>query len=525
MPRRYPRRAFLAPNKRPRLVFFTSSSSKFLQARMVLGLSGLPLTLRAHSEREYRENYSVSQSELLEEAVQEVSRTFGGSGTLFFIEDTTIRINALSSVDNDFPGLRAKEWFQETTFDALDQCLRETRDRTAVVFSDIALSVPGLGRVLFFRGATAGSVVEQVPEFTPDPLYPWLSTENFSAWFKPDGATVSLSEMSFEQSLEYDFRVRSLDKLVDRLEEYTVAANSGPPVYAPPVKLHEVQPSLFPITRSIWLVVGPTCAGKSTFGAYAESFGNAAVVDASSIVRIIRADRGEDSTDIHTFASRLLAEEGPDVIARYIWETFVQPIEPDRPLVITGFRAIEEIQFFRSTDPSVRVISVESSARLRYERYIRRGTRKSITTFTDFQQHEEGQFELGLLPVASELADVRIDNVHSLEVYYNQVASVLGIGNAGAPSITVVKAHLDPTRSQLVRCLQLLRRAGRPLTTQEIEAAFEDTAHVRYNNANKMLKRYPQLVRRQESPGSNVRYQITASGLAFLGAIENMSEA
>ncbi|WP_185736363.1 non-canonical purine NTP pyrophosphatase [Nocardioides sp. LS1] len=512
------------------MVFFTSSASKYLQARLVFSMYGLDLTQRAHDDREYSEDYSGSPTDLLKSAVNEVNRRSGG-GALFFIEDTSIRIEALSRGAADQPGLRAKEWFADTSFNDLQDAIDTNGgDRRATVTSRIALSLPGLNRPQLFEGSMSGEIVSELPNLTTDPLYPWLASDNFSAWIVPDGADRTLSGMSFEQSLEFDFRVRSLRLLVDRLEEYALVANAGPPVFIPPARVRDSQPTLFTIDKPIILVIGPTCAGKSTFGAIAQADSEAQVVDASSIVRIIREERDQAQIDIGTFATELLRDEGPDVVARRISSEFIDDKPRDKPIIITGFRAIEEIEFMRESAEDIRVISIETPARLRYERYQKRGTRRDITTFDEFQDLDAEQHALGLLPVASTLADLRIENVHSLEIYYQQIASVLDIQVSNPDSVStrgvsIVHSRLDPDKSQLLRCLKILRRAGRPLTTQEIEAAFDDGPPIRYNNANKMLKRYPQLVRRQESRGANVRYQMTPAGLAFLSAIEKMNRA
>jgi dephospho-CoA kinase/inosine/xanthosine triphosphate pyrophosphatase family protein len=488
---------------------------------MLFSSFGLELTMRAHADAEYPEDYSGGPDDLLAKAVDEVSRRSGG-GTLFFIEDTSIRIEALSTAETDEPGLRAKEWFAETSFSALNSQLMTALDRRAKVTSRIALSLPGLGRAIVFEGHMSGTIVEQPASFNSDPLYPWLAADNFSAWLVPDGADRSLSEMSFEESLDYDFRVKSLEKVIDRLEEYAIAANAGPPIFTPVASAKASQPTLFSLERPITLVVGPTCSGKSTLGAIAQTYTDAEVVDASSIVRVLREERGEKDVPIGSFATRLLSNEGPDVVARHIWPKWVDERSRESPLIITGFRAIEEVEFFRESTEDIRVISIETPPRIRYERYQSRAAREPINTFAAFEVHDAEQHSLGLLSVASALADLRIDNVYSLETYYAQVATALNIQRTEAPGVTTVRARLDPERSQLLRCLQVLRKSGRPLTTQEIESQFPPGHVIRYNNANKMLKRYPELVRRQESKGTNVRYQITTTGLAFLSAVEKL---
>jgi dephospho-CoA kinase len=314
--------------------------------------------------------------------------------------------------------------------------------------------------------------------------------------------------------------------MIDRLEEYSAILNAPVSAYsrreAKAADKSHVQDQLFPTeTDQILLVVGPPCAGKSTLGMSAlkaDSF-PCQVVDASAIVRARRKELELEEREISDFARSLLHDDGPDIVARTIAQRYSRAIDHSS-LIITGFRTIEEVQFFRRNYANVRVISIEAPSRVRYERYIKRGTRATITSYSEFRDHDEEQYAFGLLGVAPLLADLRVKNVYGRDLYYKQVARILGTDSEDAPGIIAVSSRMDPEVSQLYRCLVVLRNAGRPMTTQEIELDFGDTQHVRYNNANKMLKRYPQLARRQEGNESNVRYHITPAGLAFLAAVD-----
>jgi len=528
MVRILPRRSFTRP-RRLAVSFFTSSVAKYVQANLLFEASGLSLVHRRNADEPYHENYAGTKEELLTEAIREIrGRGAAMEAALFFIEDTSIRIEGLSQ-DEDYPGLAAKEWFQRTTFEELDSKLKVIGNRAAIVHSCIALAVPELERPVFFYGETPGNVADRPAQFSPDPLYPWLVPDNFSAWFIPDGSNITLSEMSFEASLNYDFRVRSLTALIDRLEEYAVVLNAVPSMYSRMPALKKdyaggyLQSELFPDNaKPVFLVIGPTCAGKSTLGNYAQQHIECQVIDASSVVRTIRDERQQDNVPIGKFATALLDSEGPDVVARHIVRDFSSS-EPRKTLIVTGFRAIEEVEFFHESYTNATVVSIEAPPRVRYERYIRRGSREAINSFAEFYEHDAQQYAFGLLNVASELADIRVFNYSSREVYYGQISEVLGIEPNDAMGIVRVGHRLNPETSQLYRCLVILRSAGRPLTTQEIEKAFLNDKSVRYNNANKMLKRYPELAHRQEGHGSNVRYQITQSGLAFIAAVDRLN--
>jgi hypothetical protein len=144
------RTAFLALDRRPLVHFYTTSTDKFLQARYVFERSGLALKLFKSKRDPYGENEEGTSEELLASAIAEIRATLGQS-SLFFVEDTSVVIDALSRSGQPFPGLHVKDWFASTTFEALDRELRGAgNDRRASVRSDIGLHVPGLDRPVYF---------------------------------------------------------------------------------------------------------------------------------------------------------------------------------------------------------------------------------------------------------------------------------------------------------------------------------------------------------------------------------------
>src|SRR5205809_806755 len=108
--RAVPRIPFLRGDRQLEVHFYTSNIAKFLQARLLFDRSGLVLRhFRAHTEP-YSENYQLGKEELLRRAVRDVAQRVAGN-PLFFVEDTSLRIEALSSDGADYPGLAVKEWF------------------------------------------------------------------------------------------------------------------------------------------------------------------------------------------------------------------------------------------------------------------------------------------------------------------------------------------------------------------------------------------------------------------------------
>lgn len=525
-----PRSIFLHGNRQPAVTFFTSSQAKYFQAKTMFNSCGLDLSHRAHDDVPYREDYSGSPEDLLEGAIAQVRQRSGNSG-YFFIEDTAIRIEALSG-EVDTPGLAAKEWFAATSFEALSSQLNATHEWRCTVTSRIALAEPGRLRPVFFYGSVSGEIVRALPDTGGGLAHPWLDPSSFSGWFIPDGATRTLAEMSFEESIRYDFRGKSLLALLDHLEHVALALNAPPGSFW--LRRHgrfadsqSDQPLLFTptipsATRRIVVAVGPPCSGKTTLGLQvAKDFGFR-FCDASSLVKAEMIETPLGGPDIGAYSIQLLQDKGPDYIARQVSDSII--VDDEESYVITGFRLIEEIRLFRERYPDVVVISLTSSRRARHDRYLARASR-TTRSYDDFRKIDEQQATMGLLKVADLLSDYRIRNVGSLAGFIDQVrATISHVRDDSNPAERALARKYELSTNQLYRCLLVLRDAGGPLTTQELEARFTQSP-IRYNNANKILKRYPELVARHEGRGDNVRYSISVKGLAFIAAVGQLLES
>lgn len=511
-----PREIFLTKDKQLQVFFYTSNIAKYLQAQLVFEKAGLLLRHFRSRTEPYFEDYAGTKRQLLTRAIREILGNVGAN-SVFFVEDTSLRIDALSTEDRDIPGVAVKEWFAGTNFAEVDDLLRARgNDRLATVKSDIGLHIPGLGRPIFFEGTSSGVIADAPPEFAENPNYPWLTPSTFNGWFIPNGTEKRLGEMSIEESWSFDFRIRSLEALVIRLEEYTGVLNLPSQAYSR--KEHSDLFSQFPLfTGAVLLVVGPTCAGKTTFGERAKQMHDSLHIEASSVLRMMRSGEGEEGGDAFTFATKYLRENGSDIIARKILQLYSSQF--DKGAVISGFRTIEELELIKDKYPDARVVFVNASERARFGRHIARGRTRECANIAEFRQLDEQQASFGLLRVVDYLADITIENEGTLENYHRQIDSLMtssqvrGVSGVSRSSDSMQFAE----RTQLLRCLRALDEAGRPQSCDEIEEwTARSGPKIRHNNANKVLKRVPELARRIESKDTRVRYEIQNSGRAYL---------
>ena len=518
--------------------FHTSSIEKFLQARIVFQRRGLNLKYFRESQDPYQEEYKRGRRALLRMALDEI-RTRIGANSLFFVEDTSLKIDALSREGRAVPGLRVKEWFRDTTFEALDAELRrQGNQRDATVYSDIGLYVPRLGRTVFVRGETSGRVAEVPPDFEMSYKFPWLTPGTFNGWFVPRGSGKTLGEMDFEESLRYDFRVRSVTRLLDRIEEYAAVVNLPTQAYS--VRRARVvgQQLLFSGMSPLILVVGRVCAGKTTFGEYVESTHGWLHVEASDEMNgLAQEEAGARATGAFERAKNLLERRGADCVARRIACKYHDRLESG--VVVTGFRAIEEVMYFRNRYPSCAVVYIDAGDRVRFSRHLERGRLDDVRTLRDFRMHDQEQWRLGLLArardvvdVPRDIADIEIENELGLEDYYGQIDSVVdGLsvaagGGVGSGEFGVVRG-VSRVNGGLVRgrrafrCLSTLKEFGGAATCAEVRGRMDegkggDMMSVRH--INWVLSRVPELVERTGS-GGRLRYRILSAGRAYVEAV------
>ncbi|MEX0729012.1 MAG: non-canonical purine NTP pyrophosphatase [Planctomycetaceae bacterium] len=498
--------------------FYTSNLPKFLQASTVFEHSGLVLKHFKSKTDPYNEDYAVGKDRLLTKAIKEIVGMIGKQ-SLFFVEDTSLCINALSKQGEDVPGLSVKEWFTKTSFEQCDAELhKKGKGRSAIIKSDIGLHVPGLPRPLFFHGEVSGEIAETSPLFPENERYPWLTPNTFNGWFIPDGAEKRLGEMSLEESWKYDFRTRALESLLNRLEEYAAALNLPPHAYS---RLRHVAPSnqmlLFPEHKPVFVVLGKTCAGKSTFGELVSEKHGLHWIEASKVLRTFKSEYDDEPGKDFDFAKHTLETKGQDIVARRILQIYGNEVSDG--MVMTGFRTIEELEAIKAHIPHAKVILVDASERARFQRHLARGRLDAIKTVREFKAHDVKQWSFGLLRVAEDFADIRVTNERSIQDYWQQIEFLLSM-ETGKP-FPGVSWRVNPRHgiadNQLYRCLAVINDAGRSLSCDEIQELTRITgATIRHNNANKVLKRVPELAKRYDVENERIRYEITNAGRAYV---------
>ena len=476
------------------------------------------------SQDPYVEDYESGKFGLLARAIEQIRRRFGTS-SIFFVEDTSVRIDALSELE-DVPGLRVKEWFRETSFADLDIALRSKgNDRRATVSSDIGIFVPGLGRPVFVNGNTQGSVAHTEPAFSMNEEYPWLTPNTFNGWFIPIGSSLRLGEMAIDESLDFDFRVKALRQVVERIQEYNAVLNlsSGSYVLPHDDSVHG-QPLLFPASPLL-VVVGRVCGGKTTFANFAAGAFGRHHVEASDEMHGLAAASKIDAPTAAEKARILLSRMGADVVAREIEALYGSSL--DYGAVITGFRTLEEVRYIRERHPSCRVVFVDCGDRLRYERHLSRGRGvDEAGNYEDFLALDRAQWTFGLLGRVGDVCDLKVVNEGSMEEYERMVEAVAEGAYYRVRGVSVVNRDAEKLReARLFRCLRALAELDREASCEDISVltgrttasdSMRSAGVVSPRHANWILKDVPEFARRVERKGKPVHYEILPPGLSYL---------
>ena len=507
----------LVPEKRPRVFFYTTNTDKYLQARYVFAQHGYILEHFQSYMEPYDEEYERGKEYLLAKAVEAV-RGLVGRQTLFFIEDTSLRIEALSTPTIDVPGLRVKEWFAETTFPQLDAILSASGDRRGVIKSGVALSLPGKAAPIYFTGSTAGCVAATPPAFERSEIYPWLSPANFDGWFIPEGSECRLGEMTVDESLRMHFRTRALSDLLERLGEYTAVLNLQPAAYV----VRRTAPALpqLPLFRDLRrhvVVVGPRAAGKSTFGDFVAASRGIAHMEASRVIRSLFRDQAPDGFELSDFAEALHAQQGQDVVAHVLVNQ--NGLADEQEAVVTGFRKFEELDYLERFARPV-VVCLEASRRTRYERYVARRREAKLVSFDEFQSTTE---EEEFFRFARAYGDIILENEGTMKDYQQQISYIMNGCQGERPrGVTIQSGRAARAeRDQLYRCLALLQRSGVKLSNRQISNLTIDTGRrIATRNVNEVLGGEPTFCTQVRRAGQEIENEITERGRCYVRLVE-----
>lgn len=334
----------------------------------------------------------------------------GSDDRLFFIEDTSVKIDALSNDEKEVPGVDVKYWMQDINFERLDFEIksRGNNRRCSVTSHLILFLTEELRKKLginddfkVFESTAYGSVTEKEYVFETQLLFPWLDNKTFNKWFVPDGCSKPVSMLDISDADAGDFRKGAFEQMLLFLEENGIVKNKI-----------IIEKQLHLQFNDNFLVCGRTCAGKTTIGNYLAVNYGYYHLEASEFMthKLLETHGSKSGIDKHLFASKMLKYDPLIVVNRLI--EYMHEHEIYDKYVITGFRTEDEVNTFINSFQSnrTRVIFIDSSFEERYWRWKRRHREADIYTETRFKEIDSVQDEMGIGKISCMSKVSQIDN-------------------------------------------------------------------------------------------------------------------
>ncbi len=338
---------------------------------------------------------------------------------LFFIEDTSVRIDALSDETNEVPGVDVKYWMRETSFEKLDKMLKARgNNRKCSVTSHVLLFLTDeLKNMLgieenykVFTSTADGTITENEYVFDTNILYPWLDNNSFNKWFVPNGCDKPVSMLDIIQADAGDFRKGAFEKMLSFLEANGAIKNRL-----------QVGNQLRIQFYDSFVICGKTCAGKSTIGRYlADEYGYYHI-EASEFMthKLLDTHGSASNVDKHEFAAKMLQAEPLFVVKKLV--DYLHDHEINDKFVITGFRTEEEVNAFFKTFPAdkLHLIYVKSDYEERFRRWKLRQRDCEQYSEERFKEIDTIQEEMGVGSIENMKGVMTLDNsVDGLSHYF-----------------------------------------------------------------------------------------------------------
>ncbi len=421
-----------------KLLFITSNRAKLQHARYLCQDYNIKIVPQSHYGVAYEEPRTPDRDKLFKESIEDAKKrllrqTRGKAkvikkdvplvlNKLFFLEDTSVKIHALSNGLNEVPGTEIKFWMKEHNFASVDKLLKEnTNNRKVTIRSDTLLHLPkyywresqneGYKK---FTSLEHGTITEKEYNFKTNELYPWLDNQSFNKWFVPNGCSLPISMLPEKEANKHDFRAGAFKAMLDFLEKERIINKK--------VKKEKkaTQEVLSFFDTPAFLVCGLPCAGKTTLGEFLSNEHDYYHIEASDFMYLSYYERhGINSTvKIPDFAEKVLKKTPAIVVDQVL--AHLNEIK-DSPFIITGFRSPEELRIFikkyRGLN-TVYPVFIEADSKKRFQRNLVRGRESDIPSEKDFYKRDKQQLRMGLKKIKTKLRSEVIFNNSDFESYF-----------------------------------------------------------------------------------------------------------
>lgn len=519
------------------LVFITSNSAKLAHARYLCREYSVKISKQKNYGIGYIEPRIENREELirlsLEDAILRFSKVVPSyESKLLFIEDTSVKINALSS-EREVPGVDIKYWMRENDFNKIDSLLRSLgNDRNVEVRSDLILVLPSLLHDKYhsnhkvFTSSIKGKITDKEYAIKTQPLYPWLDSNSFNKWFIPEGYDKPLSLLSINDADRSDFRLGAFNQMLTFLHDNKLIKTIAEEA------LEGEQLELF--DPSAFIICGPTCAGKTTIATHLADKYSYFHLEASDFMYLSMYERHGIKTEISIgeFATKALLDN-PSIVADQIITNIKKFKEV--PVVITGFRSPKEIDSFKKQyagSYSIQLVYIDAEPKKRFDRSLTRARHDKVLTFAEFEIKDQQQFDMGLLGIKKMAQNNIIYNNDSIETFLSNFDTFYQkqLLNADVSSYSVARSlKTKQLQKEIILSLSKLDDLTLYHTTTEIAHIINsnlpsDIPPKSKNNVSRFFNQnyYPyfEIVLNQDDVAS---YRLSQTGIAYAKWLSKIS--
>ena len=406
------------------IIFVTSNNEKLAHVRYISRKYDIFISKQKFYGIGYTEPRVRDREELFEKSIKDARERFqkniaNAEDKFFFIEDTSVHIPALAKGDEEFPGVDIKYWMKKNDFYSINEQLKRAgNNRRAIVRSDVALIFSkSLENELnmpykIFTSQVEGRITDEEINIKTQPYYCWLNDTTFNKWFIPDSCLLPLSALPISKADEFDFRKDSILAMLKFLENHDEIRLKS--LHSAP----NIQLSLF--LPPIFIISGPTCAGKTTIAEFLLKEYKYYHLEASDFmyVRYHEHHGNNSSIKISDFAERALK-----VDARIVVDQLNRNLKQNTgiPKVITGLRSPLEIEEFvkkYDNEYPIEIVCIEASFNNRFNRTKIRNRDRILVSQEEFKLLDEQQLRMGLEEILTTYSDSIIENNFTKADYY-----------------------------------------------------------------------------------------------------------
>lgn len=516
------------------LLFLTSNRTKLQHARYLCRNYDLRIVEKSNYGVAYKEPRTPNRDKLFKESIEDARKRLlkqiknKATGLtknislmlnkLFFLEDTSVKIHALSTDLNEVPGTEIKFWMKEHNFASVDKLLKEHgNDRKVTIRSDILLYLPCRLReeknedYKQFTSEKHGIITGKEYIFKTNELYPWLDNQSFNKWFVPDGCLLPISMLSAKEASKHDFRAGAVKAMLDFLEKkHVISRNVN--------KNNEMTQAVLSFSNTpSFLVCGLPCAGKTTLGDFLSKESGYYHIEASDFMYLSYYERhGINSTvQIPDFAEKVLRETPAIVVDQAL--VHLNEIK-DPPFIITGFRSPEELEFFTKRYKGLNTICpvyIEADSRKRYQRNLDRGREGDLCSEKYFHNRDKQQLRMGLKKIEAKLKSKVIFNNSDFESYFQSFLEKYPLVSLSKNKISPTIPKERPTELEEAILIALLNEDQYLTTTKiahRINSCFPNSKKTNKNNVSRYFNQRFHPYYEINGKNNKIKYHLSHTG-------------